>query len=136
MCCFSICYYTANNYCWFLMCRMLKVSHNYYFVFYGWFVGIKKVRYLTVIYLIGYDLIIILPLYKTCIFQQWNAFAQVWHVFDAKWQNPFISGPTLAKYLKGSHKPIYHPMGKLNFNIIFHWHSTYISMCPPITDWF
>ncbi|XP_065335942.1 large ribosomal subunit protein uL13m [Cloeon dipterum] len=39
--------------------------------------------------------------------QQWASFARVWHLFDARWQNPFDSGVLIAKYLKGLYKPIY-----------------------------
>ncbi|XP_014279858.1 large ribosomal subunit protein uL13m [Halyomorpha halys] len=41
--------------------------------------------------------------------KHWNAFAQVWHLFDAKWQNPFESATVITKYLLGKHKPFYHP---------------------------
>ncbi|XP_054278370.1 39S ribosomal protein L13, mitochondrial [Macrosteles quadrilineatus] len=50
--------------------------------------------------------------------RQWNTFAQQWHLFDAKWQNPFISAPVLAKYLKGTHKPIYHPLSDTGDHVV------------------
>ncbi|XP_059486237.1 large ribosomal subunit protein uL13m [Neocloeon triangulifer] len=39
--------------------------------------------------------------------QQWASFARVWHLFDARWQNPFDSGVLIAKHLKGLQKPLY-----------------------------
>ncbi|KAK9511270.1 hypothetical protein O3M35_005857 [Rhynocoris fuscipes] len=41
---------------------------------------------------------------------QWNAFSRVWHIFDATWQNPFDSAKLITKYLKGTYKPLYHPL--------------------------
>ncbi|XP_014250877.1 39S ribosomal protein L13, mitochondrial [Cimex lectularius] len=43
---------------------------------------------------------------------QWNAFTRVWHLFDAKWQNPFDSAKIITKYLKGTYKPFYHPLNR------------------------
>ncbi|XP_046662626.1 39S ribosomal protein L13, mitochondrial-like [Homalodisca vitripennis] len=50
--------------------------------------------------------------------RQWNTFAQVWHLFDAKWQNPFQSAPVIAKHLKGTHKPIYHPLADTGDHVV------------------
>lgn len=60
-------------------------------------------------------------------FQQWGTFAQIWHIYDCKWQNPFQSAELIKRHLLGLHKPIYHPMSKFlflphrypfNFNVI------------------
>lgn len=48
-------------------------------------------------------------------YQQWATFARVWHVYDAKWQNPFESAKVIKQHLMGLHKPIYHPMSKFSF---------------------
>lgn len=50
--------------------------------------------------------------------KQWNTFARTWHLFDAKWQNPIESGPTVAKYLQGLHKPIFHPMSECGDHVV------------------
>ncbi|CAH0551656.1 unnamed protein product [Brassicogethes aeneus] len=50
--------------------------------------------------------------------QQWATFARIWHVYDAKWQNPFQSSLLLKKYLMGMHKPIYHPMNDCGDHVI------------------
>ena len=42
--------------------------------------------------------------------KQWAAFARNWHVYDAKWQNPFQSARVITKVLEGKNKPIYHPL--------------------------
>lgn len=42
----------------------------------------------------------------------------MWYVYDAKWQDPYKSAEVIAAHLKGSHKPIYHPMSKKIFNIM------------------
>uniref|UniRef100_A0A0A9WGX2 39S ribosomal protein L13, mitochondrial n=2 Tax=Lygus hesperus TaxID=30085 RepID=A0A0A9WGX2_LYGHE len=41
---------------------------------------------------------------------QWQAFSRVWHLYDAKWQNPFDSAKLITKHLQGRHKPFYHPL--------------------------
>ena len=41
--------------------------------------------------------------------QQWNAFSKSWHIYDAKWQNPFHSARKLTPVLEGKSKPIYSP---------------------------
>lgn len=41
--------------------------------------------------------------------KQWAAFSRTWHVYDAKWQNPFQSAKVVTKYLEGKNKPVYHP---------------------------
>ncbi len=48
------------------------------------------------------------------LFQQLATFARVWYLFDAKWQCPHLSGERIARILRGEHKPIYYPGGKLN----------------------
>ncbi|XP_077293270.1 mitochondrial ribosomal protein L13 [Arctopsyche grandis] len=42
--------------------------------------------------------------------QQCATFARVWHLFDCKWQDPYLSAERIISYLKGIYKPIYHPM--------------------------
>ena len=39
--------------------------------------------------------------------QQWSAFSKSWHLYDAKWQNPFHSARKLTPVLEGKSKPIY-----------------------------
>jgi len=41
--------------------------------------------------------------------KQWATFARTWHIYDAKWQNPFHSAKVITKHLEGKNKPIYHP---------------------------
>ncbi|KAF0294077.1 39S ribosomal protein L13, mitochondrial [Amphibalanus amphitrite] len=50
--------------------------------------------------------------------KQWATFARIWHIYDAKWQNPFDSSKTIAKYLKGQHKPIYHPLSDCGDHVV------------------
>ena len=42
--------------------------------------------------------------------KQWAAFARNWHIYDAKWQNPFKSARVITKILEGKNKAIYHPL--------------------------
>lgn len=49
---------------------------------------------------------------KNNFFKQWGTFAQVWHIYDCKWQNPFQSAELIKRHLLGLHKPIYHPMSE------------------------
>lgn len=44
--------------------------------------------------------------------QQWGTHARTWWIYDANHQCPFKSAPRLCIYLRGMHKPIYHPLGK------------------------
>ena len=41
--------------------------------------------------------------------QQWSTFSKSWHLYDAKWQNPFHSARKLTPVLEGKSKPIYSP---------------------------
>jgi len=50
--------------------------------------------------------------------KQWTAFARTWHIFDAKWQNPFHSARELTKYLEGKNKPVYHPHNDCGDHVI------------------
>ncbi|XP_076236276.1 mitochondrial ribosomal protein L13 [Calliopsis andreniformis] len=50
--------------------------------------------------------------------QQWGTFARMWHIFDAKWQDPFQSAPVIKKYLMGLYKPIYHPLNDCGDHVI------------------
>lgn len=49
--------------------------------------------------------------------QQLATFSRVWYLFDAKWQCPHLSGERIARVLRGEHKPIYYPGGKLPYFI-------------------
>lgn len=50
--------------------------------------------------------------------QQWATFARMWHVFDAKWQDPFHSAKMLSVYLSGKNKPIYHPLNDCGDHVV------------------
>ncbi|XP_046383886.1 leukotriene A-4 hydrolase-like [Ischnura elegans] len=50
--------------------------------------------------------------------QQWMTFARTWHLFDAKWQNPFESALVVRQRLCGLHKPIYHPMNDCGDHVV------------------
>lgn len=50
--------------------------------------------------------------------KQWNTFTRVWHIFDAKWQNPIDSAKVISKRLQGLHKPIYHPLNDCGDHVI------------------
>ncbi|GLG93419.1 39S ribosomal protein L13, mitochondrial [Gryllus bimaculatus] len=50
--------------------------------------------------------------------QQWTTFTRVWHLFDAKWQNPFESAKIIQKYLAGLHKPIYGPSADTGDHVV------------------
>jgi hypothetical protein len=39
--------------------------------------------------------------YYYSLLKQWTTFARQWYLFDAKWQDPIISGQVLSKYLLG-----------------------------------
>lgn len=50
--------------------------------------------------------------------QQWGTFSTIWHIFDAKWQDPFKSANLIKHYLMGLYKPIYHPMNYCGDHVI------------------
>ncbi|XP_076289130.1 mitochondrial ribosomal protein L13 [Lasioglossum baleicum] len=50
--------------------------------------------------------------------QQWGTFSRIWHMYDAAWQDPFLSAAVIVKYLKGLYKPIYHPMNNCGDHVI------------------
>jgi len=50
--------------------------------------------------------------------KQWATFARIWHIYDAQWQNPFDSAKKIAMYLKGQHKPIYHPLSDCGDHVV------------------
>ncbi|XP_034947269.1 39S ribosomal protein L13, mitochondrial [Chelonus insularis] len=50
--------------------------------------------------------------------QQWGTLSSIWHLYDMKWQDPFLSAPLLVKYLKGLYKPIYHPMNRCGDHVV------------------
>lgn len=50
--------------------------------------------------------------------QQWGTFSTIWHIFDAKWQDPFKSANVIKQYLMGLYKPIYHPMNYCGDHVI------------------
>jgi len=41
--------------------------------------------------------------------KQWAAFSRNWHIYDAKWQNPFQSARAITKVLEGKNKAVFHP---------------------------
>ncbi|CAG0913970.1 unnamed protein product [Notodromas monacha] len=49
---------------------------------------------------------------------QWNTFARQWWLYDAKWQDPFYSALTIAKYLAGRHKPIFSPVSDCGDHVV------------------
>jgi len=50
--------------------------------------------------------------------KQWTTFARTWHIYDAKWQNPFHSAKVITKHLEGKNKPIYHPLNDCGDHVI------------------
>ncbi|KAF7411382.1 hypothetical protein HZH66_000278 [Vespula vulgaris] len=50
--------------------------------------------------------------------QQWSTFSTIWHIYDAKWQDPYLSAEKIKLYLMGIHKPIYHPMNYCGDHVI------------------
>ncbi|KAL6267331.1 hypothetical protein P5V15_000406 [Pogonomyrmex californicus] len=50
--------------------------------------------------------------------QQWGTFARIWHVFDAKWQDPYKSAEVIRHYLMGMYKPIYHPLNDCGDHVV------------------
>ncbi|XP_036142284.1 uncharacterized protein LOC114253904 isoform X3 [Monomorium pharaonis] len=45
--------------------------------------------------------------------QHWGTFARIWHIYNAKWQDPYKSAEVIKYYLMGLYKPIYHPLNML-----------------------
>merc|ERR1712126_404996 len=50
--------------------------------------------------------------------KQWAAFSKTWHLYDAKWQNPFQSAKVVTKYLMGKNKPVYHPFNDTGDHVV------------------
>lgn len=50
--------------------------------------------------------------------KQWSVFSRIWHLYDAKWQNPFESADLIAKYLSGKHKPIFHTLSDCGDHVV------------------
>ncbi|KFM79358.1 39S ribosomal protein L13, mitochondrial, partial [Stegodyphus mimosarum] len=50
--------------------------------------------------------------------KQWAVFCRLWHIYDAKWQNPFDSADLIAKYLSGKHKPIFHTLSDCGDHVV------------------
>ena len=50
--------------------------------------------------------------------QQWSAFSRKWHIYDARWQNPFHSAKVITPVLEGKNKPIYHPLNECGDHVI------------------
>ncbi|XP_071444884.1 leukotriene A-4 hydrolase-like [Hetaerina americana] len=50
--------------------------------------------------------------------QQWMTLARTWHLYDAKWQNPFESALVVKQRLCGLHKPIYHPLSDCGDHVV------------------
>ena len=49
---------------------------------------------------------------------QWATFARTWHIYDARWQNPFHSAKKITKVLEGKNKPIYHPYNDAGDHVV------------------
>lgn len=64
--------------------------------------------------------------------KQWNTFARIWHIYDAKWQNPIESAKVISKHLQGQHKPIYHPLNDCGDHVIV-MNSRHIAL--PAYEW-
>ncbi|KAG8186132.1 hypothetical protein JTE90_022720 [Oedothorax gibbosus] len=50
--------------------------------------------------------------------KQWAVFSRLWHVYDAKWQNPFDSADLISKYLAGKNKPIFHTLSDCGDHVV------------------
>lgn len=50
--------------------------------------------------------------------KQWSVFSRLWHLYDAKWQNPFDSAELIANYLSGKHKPIFHTLSDCGDHVV------------------
>ncbi|XP_043259449.1 39S ribosomal protein L13, mitochondrial [Colletes gigas] len=50
--------------------------------------------------------------------QQWATFTRMWHIYDAKWQDPYKSAPLIKYYLMGLYKPIYHPQNDCGDHVV------------------
>jgi len=50
--------------------------------------------------------------------RQWSTFARTWHIYDAKWQNPFQSAKVITKVLEGKNKPVYHPFNDVGDHVV------------------
>ena len=50
--------------------------------------------------------------------RQWSAFSRNWHIYDAKWQNPFQSAKKISPYLEGKNKPIYSPFADSGDHVV------------------
>lgn len=50
--------------------------------------------------------------------KQWAAFSKTWHIYDAKWQNPFQSAKVVTKFLEGKNKPVYHPLNDAGDHVV------------------
>ncbi|GFT28957.1 39S ribosomal protein L13, mitochondrial [Trichonephila clavipes] len=64
--------------------------------------------------------------------KQWAVFSRVWHLYDAKWQNPFDSADLIAKYLAGRNKPIFHTLSDCGDHVVV-INTAEIAM--PDTEW-
>ncbi|XP_057371734.1 large ribosomal subunit protein uL13m-like [Daphnia carinata] len=50
--------------------------------------------------------------------QQWSTFSRMWYLYDAQWQDPFLSAKVLSPYLTGQNKPIYHPLNDCGDHVV------------------
>ena len=50
--------------------------------------------------------------------KQWAAFSRNWHIYDAKWQNPFTSAKVITRVLQGRNKAVYHPMNDSGDHVV------------------
>ncbi|XP_005107728.1 39S ribosomal protein L13, mitochondrial [Aplysia californica] len=49
---------------------------------------------------------------------QWAVMARTWWIYDANLQCPFRSSERIITYLKGKHKPIYHPFADIGDHVV------------------
>lgn len=64
--------------------------------------------------------------------KQWAVFSRLWHLYDAKWQNPFDSAVLITKYLSGKNKPIFHTLSDCGDHVVV-INTAEIAM--PDTEW-
>lgn len=50
--------------------------------------------------------------------QHWGTFARIWHIYDATWQDPYLSAERIKHFLTGRYKPIYHPLNDCGDHVV------------------
>ncbi|CAG5081517.1 Similar to mRpL13: 39S ribosomal protein L13 [Cotesia congregata] len=50
--------------------------------------------------------------------QQWGSMSRIWHIYDAKWQDPYKSAVYLVPFLQGKIKPIYAPLTLVGDHVV------------------